>query len=588
MEQDSMLKDFKPLKVYFIENRIALALGLSSLLLVDALQLFIPRIIKKSIDALTMGQASVRLLLTYTLIIVGIALTMAIFRYIWRYLVFGHSRKVEQALRNRIYKHLQTLSLSFYWRVKTGDLMARAVNDIDAVRMATGMGLVALTDGIVLGLATIGFMLYINVELTLISLIPTPFIVYFTLIITRRMGKGFRQVQQTFSEVTESVREALAGIRIIKAYNRQSWGCRKVKQSGETYVRNNLELARSLALFFPVMTLFTNLGLAIVIWIGGRLTILGDITTGDFVAFISYLNLLTWPLMALGWVTNLIQRGSASMRRINGMLDEVPEITNQITKPYKGPIRGKIAVNGLTYCYPRKEDPALRDITFTIELGQTVAIVGGVGSGKSTLLQTIPRLVETERGMIHIDGIPLHDIDLTNVRGSIGFVTQEIHIFSDTIRNNTVFGRQGISEDSLKIALEASQLAGEIDSFPQGIHSLVGEKGITLSGGQRQRLTIARALISNPPILILDDALSQVDTGTEAAILNSVLEIRRGKTNIIVSHRLSTIRRADIIFVLKAGRLVEWGDHATLFAARREYTRLYERQQLREELEGGQ
>ena len=588
MEQDSMLKDFKPLKVYFIENRIALALGLSSLLLVDALQLFIPRIIKKSIDALTMGQASVRLLLTYTLIIVGIALTMAIFRYIWRYLVFGHSRKVEQALRNRIYKHLQTLSLSFYWRVKTGDLMARAVNDIDAVRMATGMGLVALTDGIVLGLATIGFMLYINVELTLISLIPTPFIVYFTLIITRRMGKGFRQVQQTFSEVTESVREALAGIRIIKAYNRQSWGCRKVKQSGETYVRNNLELARSLALFFPVMTLFTNLGLAIVIWIGGRLTILGDITTGDFVAFISYLNLLTWPLMALGWVTNLIQRGSASMRRINGMLDEVPEITNQITNPYKGPIRGNITVNGLTYCYPQKEDPALKDITFTIELGQTVAIVGGVGSGKSTLLQTIPRLVETERGMIHIDGIPLHDIDLTNVRGSIGFVTQEIHIFSDTIRNNIVFGRQGISEDSLKIALEASQLAGEIDSFPQGIHSLVGEKGITLSGGQRQRLTIARALISNPPILILDDALSQVDTGTEAAILNSVLEIRRGKTNIIVSHRLSTIRRADIIFVLKAGRLVEWGDHATLFAARREYTRLYERQQLREELEGGQ
>ena len=582
-----MLRDFKPLKIYFIENRIALALGLSSLLLVDALQLFIPRIIKKSIDALTMGQASVRLLLTYALIIVGIALTMAIFRYIWRYLVFGHARKVEQALRNRIYRHLQTLSLSFYWRVKTGDLMARAVNDIDAVRMATGMGLVALTDGIVLGLATIGFMLYINVELTLISLIPTPFIVYFTLIITRRMGKGFRQVQQTFSEVTESVREALAGIRIIKAYNRQSWGYGRVKETGETYVRNNLELAKSLALFFPVMTVFTNLGLAIVIWIGGRLTILGNITTGDFVAFISYLNLLTWPLMALGWVTTLIQRGSASMRRINGILDEVPEITNQITNPYKGPIRGKIAVNGLAYCYPQKEDPALSDITFTIELGQTVAIVGGVGSGKSTLLQTIPRLVETERGMIHIDGIPLHDIDLTNVRGSIGFVTQETHIFSDTIRNNIVFGRQGISKDSIEIALEASQLAGEIDSFPQGIHSLVGEKGIMLSGGQRQRLTIARALISNPSILILDDALSQVDTGTEAAILNSVLEIRCGKTNIIVSHRLSTIRRTDIIFVLKAGRLVELGDHATLFAARREYTRLYERQQLREELEGG-
>jgi ATP-binding cassette subfamily B multidrug efflux pump len=582
-----MLRDFSTLKVYFIQNRIALILGLSSLLLVDALQLFIPRIIKKSIDALTMGQASVKLLLTYALIIVGIALTMAVFRYMWRYLVFGHSRKVEQALRNRIYEHLQTLSLSFHWRVKTGDLMARAVNDIDAVRMAAGMGLVAMTDGVVLGVATIGFMLYINVELTLISLIPTPFIVYFTLILTRRIGKGFRQVQQTFSEVTESVREALAGIRIIKAYNRQSWGYGRVKKRGETYVRNNLALAKSLALFFPVMTLFTNLGLAIVIWIGGRLTILGSITTGDFVAFVSYLNLLTWPLMALGWVSNLIQRGSASMKRINGILDEVPEITNQTTDPYKGRIRGKIAVKGLTYCYPGKTDPAIKNITFTVELGQTVALVGGVGSGKSTLLQTIPRLVETEPGMIHIDGIPLHDIDVTTVRGSIGFVTQEAHIFSDTIRNNIVFGRQGIDENSIKIALEASHLAGEIDSFPQGIHSLVGERGITLSGGQRQRLTIARALISNPPTLILDDALSQVDTGTEATILDRVLEIRRGKTNIIVSHRLSTIRRADIIFVLKAGGLVEWGDHATLFAAGGEYARLYERQQLREELEGG-
>ncbi|MFB0520331.1 MAG: ABC transporter transmembrane domain-containing protein, partial [Desulfatiglandales bacterium] len=234
-----MLRDFKPLKIYFIENRQALTLGLSSLLLVDALQLFIPRIIKRSIDALTIGQASPGLLLTYALIIVGIAVVMAIFRYIWRYLVFGHSRKVEEALRNRIYKHLQTLSLPFYWKTKTGDLMARAVNDVDAVRMATGMGLVALTDGVVLGLATIGFMLYINVRLTLISLVPTPLIVYFTLIITRRMGKKFAQVQQTFSELTESAREALAGIRVLKAYNRQPWEYRRVKEKGEVYISNN-------------------------------------------------------------------------------------------------------------------------------------------------------------------------------------------------------------------------------------------------------------------------------------------------------------------------------------------------------------
>jgi ATP-binding cassette subfamily B protein len=582
-----MLKDFSPLKSYFIENRTALMLGLSSLLAVDFLQLFIPRIIKNSIDALTIGQASSALLLKYALIIVGIAIAMAIFRYIWRYLVFGHSRKVEEALRNRMYNHLQTLPLSFYWRTKTGDLMARAVNDIDAVRMAAGMGLVALTDGVVLGLATIGFMLYIDIRLTLVSLVPTPFIVYFTLFITRRMGREFRQVQQTFSGLTESVREALAGIRVIKAYNRQPWEYSRVKDQGETYIKNNLDLARTLALFFPMMTLFTNLGLAVVIWIGGRLTIMGDITTGDFVAFISYLNLLTWPMMALGWVANLIQRASASMRRINGILDEVPEITNQVTDPYRVVIRGEIYLKNLTFYYPEQRDPALKDIDLTIDAGQTVAIVGGVGSGKSTLLQAIPRLVETERGMVQIDGIPIHDIDLKNLRESIGFVTQETRIFSDTILKNIVFGRQGIGKDLIENALEVSQLIVDIDSFPKGIHSPLGEKGITLSGGQRQRLTIARALISNPPILILDDSLSQVDTRTEATILNSILEMRQGKTNIIVSHRPSTIRRADIIYVFKAGRLVEGGDHTTLLAARQEYTRLYEREQLSEELERG-
>ena len=582
-----MLTDFKPLKTYFVENRGALILGLSSLLLVDGLQLFIPRVIKKSIDALTVGQATLALLLKYALVIVGIALTMAIFRYIWRYLVLGHSRKVEEALRNRIYKHLQALSLSFYWRTKTGDLMARSVNDIDAVRMAAGMGLVALTDGIVLSLATIGFMLYINMKLTLISLIPAPFIVYFARIITRRMGRGFRQVQQTFSELTESVREALAGVRVIKAYNRESWQYGRVKDQGEEYIRNNLDLARTLALFFPVMALFTNLGLAVVIWIGGRLTILGTTTTGDFVAFISYLNLLTWPMMALGWVTNLIQRASASMRRINGILREVPEITSQTASSRRVGIRGEIRVRNLTFCYPGERNPALEGIDLTIEAGQTVAIVGGVGSGKSTLLHTIPRLVETERGMVLIDGIPLHDMDLRDLRGSIGFVTQEAHIFSDTLLNNVVFGRRGISERTINNALEVSQLMVDIDSLPGGIHSFLGEKGITLSGGQRQRLTIARALISNPPILILDDALSQVDTRTEASILNNILQMRQGETNIIVSNRTSTIRRAEVIYVLRTGRLVEVGDHATLLAAGGEYARLYKRQQLAEELERG-
>jgi ATP-binding cassette subfamily B multidrug efflux pump len=458
---------------------------------------------------------------------------------------------------------------------------------VDAVRMAAGMGMVAMTDGVIMGLATIGFMLFIDVKLTLISLIPTPFIVYFTLTITRRIGKGFRQVQQTFSEVTESVREAFAGIRVIKAYNRQSWEYGRVRQKGEMYVKHNLALAKNLALFLPLMTLFTNLGLAFVIWMGGRLTILGNITTGDFVAFISYLNLLMWPLMALGWVTNLIQRGSASMRRINALLEQVPEITNRTSHPYTGPIRGRIELRNVSFSYPQKREPALRDITLTIGAGQTVAIVGAVGSGKSTLLHIVPRLVEIEQGLLLIDGIPVQEIDLANLRRSIGFVTQEPHVFSDTILNNIVFGREGVGDDQIKTVLQVSRMASEVDSFPHGLYTHLGERGITLSGGQRQRLTIARALISNPPVLILDDALSQVDTRTENAILNAVLEMRRGKTTIIVSHRLSTLGKADIIYVLESGDLVEQGDHKTLLAAGQEYTRLYKRLQLAEELEEG-
>jgi ATP-binding cassette subfamily B protein len=580
-----MLSEFKPLKIYFVQNRTALSLGLLSLLVVDFLQLFIPIVIKNSIDSLTFGKANYRLLFMYAMLIVGITFAIAIFRYIWRYLVIGHSRKVEKALRIRLYEHLQTLSVSFYWRTKTGDLMARAVNDIDAIRMAAGMGLVALTDGVVIGLATIGFMSYINLKLTLISIIPTPFIFYFTLIITRRVGKQFTQVQQTFSGLTESVREAFAGIRVIKSYNRQKWAYTRVENRGKEYVKNNIDLARTIALFFPMMTLFTNLGLAMVIWFGGRLAILGDITTGEFVAFISYLNLLTWPIMALGWVTNMIKRASSSMKRINEILNEAPEIANQTPNLSKGPITGLIQTRGLTFYYPKEKNPALKNINLVIEAGQTAAIVGKVGSGKSTLMHTIPRLVDTEKGMITIDGIPIHDMDLRHMRESIGFMTQETHIFSDTILNNIVFGRKGIKPEVIENAIEVSQLAGDIDSFPEGINTVLGEKGITMSGGQRQRLTIARALVSNPSILIMDDVLSQVDTRTEALILKNILLNRKGKTNIIVSHRLSTIRQAHIIYVLKAGNLVEKGNHSALMDKGKEYAGLYERQELSEELE---
>ena len=580
-------KNFLPLKQYFVQNRWPIALGLMCLLIVDFLQLLIPLVIKKVIDILTMKTATAQILIQQGMIILGLALMIAIFRYVWRYFLLGHSRKVEESLRNRIYGHLQTLSLSFYQKTKTGDLMARAINDINAIRMATGMGLVALTDGIVLGIAAIGFMLSINVRLTLIALIPAPIIIVLTRILTRRMSTGFENAQKTFADLTERAREVFAGIRVIKAYNRESWAHQNIEEEGQRYISVNMGLAKTLAFFFPMMVIFTNIGLAIVIWLGGRLTILGNITTGDFVAFISYLNLLTWPMMAMGWVTNLVQRGSASMRRINGILEELPEIRDSAQSIHIPQIRGKIEFKGLYFTHPGQSFYALKDIHLKIEAGDTIAVVGRVGAGKTTLLHTITRLLDAPAGTIFVDGWNIRQIPLQTLRKNIGFVTQEVFIFSDTIRNNVLFGRTGVSQNHLKTVLRAADIFEDTKNLEKGLDTFLGERGITLSGGQRQRLTIARALILDPPILILDDALSMVDTRTEERILNQVLSLRRNKTNLIVSHRISTISRAERIAVLERGELVELGTHENLLEKGGIYTTLYEKQVIAEELEIG-
>lgn len=579
------LKNFLPLKEYLVRNRRVLVTGLLSLLAVDLLQLLIPLVIKRAIDALTLGTATSSMLLQFGIIIMAIAFTMASLRYVWRHCLFGLSRKIEEGVRNRLYEHLQTLSVSFYHRTKTGDLMARAINDINAIRMATGMGLVALTDGLVIGISAIGFMIYIDLSLTLISILPAPILVYFTRILTRRMSSGFERVQGTFSDLTERAREAFAGIRVVKAYAREPWTYGKLKAEGETYIRENIHLTKTIGFFSAMMAIFTNLGLAIVIWFGGRLTLLGHITTGDFVAFISYLNLLMWPMMAIGWVTNMIQRGAASLRRLNRVFDEVPEIQDTAAQREVEPLQGTIEFRGASATYPGAERPAIKEIHFTVEAGQTAALVGKVGCGKSTLLQVIPRLFNVPRGTVFIDGMDLQDIPLKVLRRSIGFVTQEVFIFSDTIRNNVLFGREAVSEEVLVKALKTAEIYEEILALDQGLDALLGERGITLSGGQRQRLSIARAILTDPAILILDDALSMVDTRTEERILNQILASRKGKTTLIVSHRISTISRADIIGVLVDGELAETGEHRTLIEKGKAYARLYERQRLEQELE---
>ncbi|MFC1531937.1 ABC transporter ATP-binding protein [Thermodesulfobacteriota bacterium] len=576
-----------PLKVYFIQNRLPLSIGLTCLLVVDFLQLLIPLVIKKAIDALTLNKATSGILLNYGMIILTIAFLIAALRYIWRLFIIGHSRKVEEMLRNSLFQHLETLSLSFYQRTKTGDIMARSINDIMAVRMATGMGLVSLIDGLVIGIVAICFMIYINPYLTLMSLIPAPFVIYFAKMFTRRMSTGYETVQKSFSDLTEKIREAFAGIRVVKTFLRESWEHQRVEEEGKKYISENMKLARTIAFFFPMMTLFTNLGLAIVIWFGGRLTILGHTTTGDFVAFIGYLNLLTWPMMAMGWVTNLFQRGAASMRRINRILEEVPEITAPVMSQNIRPPTDFIEFRRLCIKYPEKTEYALKEISLTIEIGQTVSLVGQVGSGKTTLLYAMPRLIDVQKGSILIDGKDIRDFPLKDLRKNIGFVTQDTFLFSDTIRNNVVFGRNDISEEALEIALKTARIYDEIQSLERGLDTILGERGMTLSGGQRQRLTIARAIVFDPPILVLDDSLSMVDTRTEENILNRILTLRKDRTNFIVSHRLSTISRADLIAVLDNGELVEVGDHKTLLNNRNEFARLYERQLLAQELKIG-
>ena len=585
----NLFKDYLPLKSYFRESLWALVLGLALLLVVDLAQLLIPLVIKKAIDGLTLQIATTRLLLQYALIIMAIAAGMAVLRFIWRHLLFGFSRRLEQSLRNRLYGHIQSLSLSYYQRIKTGDLMAHFVNDINAIRMATGMGLVALTDGLVMGLMAIGFMIYISPLLTLIALIPTPFVIYFTARLTHRMALGHEKVQKSFGDLTEKVREAFAGIRIVKSYNRETWETQKIEQEGRNYITANLDLAKLLALFNPIIMIITNIGLVIAIWLGGRLTLFNRITTGDLVAFISYLNLLTWPMLAIGWVTSLLQRGAASMRRINRILDEVPEI-NDRPGPFPAlqlPIKGQIRFQQVSYRYPGQPEPALDRISLTIPAQKTTAIVGRVGCGKTTLLHIIPRILEISDGTILLDDLELASLPLQTLRRSIGFVTQDVFIFSDTIRNNIIFGREDVSEEQLWQALQIAQIDAEIRALEKGADTLLGERGITLSGGQRQRLTIARALIADPAVLILDDALSMVDTQTEERILSQILSRRQGRTSLIVSHRLTTISRADWIVVLENGRATEIGDHQTLLDQGRLYAQLYQKQLLTRELETG-
>jgi ATP-binding cassette subfamily B multidrug efflux pump len=579
------MKSFKTLKNDFIANRLQILIGLIALLIVDVLQLFIPRVIKYVIDDLTLGIISPSRLLLYGLEVLILALGIGSFRYIWRYFLLGTARRIEKALRDRLFIHLQTLSSSYFSHTKVGDLMAHATNDIDAVRMSLSLGVVFLMDTIILGVLTIFFMIFIHPKLTLFAILPMPLITLITLLFSRSIHHRFEILQKTFASLTERVREAIAGIRVIKAYVLEERETEKLSHLSQDYIQKNLNVTKVWGMFFPIILFFSNLSMAIVLYLGGKLTIFQSISTGDFVAFMSYLGLLAWPMMALGWAINVIQRGSASMDRLNRIFEETPEISDSSDVIRLGPLKGRIEMRGLTFSPGNGGNPLLQDIHLTVEEGERMVVVGRTGSGKTILCNLVARILEPRQGYLFFDGIEIHEIPLEVLRKSVGYVPQDTFLFLDTIRENIAFGKLDATDKEIEEAARLAQIFDEIMEFPEGTNTVIGEKGITLSGGQRQRIAIARAILMNPPIFILDDALSSVDIQTEERILEGLEKFLQGKTSILITHRIAPLRRADRIIVLEQGRVAEMGDHNTLLSKGGIYTDLYWQRQLEEELE---
>ena len=552
--------------------------GLLALIFVDLLQLLIPRVIGRAVDDLTLLDADLVSLGLQALTLTVLALLIGTFRYIWRRCLLGTACRLEETLRNQLLGHIQTLPPAYFDHAETGDLMAHATSDVQQVRMAAGMGLVAINDALLLGAASIGFMLYIHVSLTLYILIPMPLIVLSTRLLGKRMHQGYKKVQTSFSDLTEAVREQFAGIRMIKAHHGEQAALRSVQSVSRNYVGENIKLVGVISFFFPVMILLTNLSLALVLYFGGRRTIMGEITPGDFVAFISYLGLLAWPMMALGWVTNLIQRGGASLERLRTIFERLPEIADH---PHARPLpraSGAIAFENLSFAYDRHN--VLSRIDLKVAPGEVLGIVGPAGGGKSTLLRLVLRLYQPGQGRVKVDGYDVSSLRLADLRRNIAYVPQEPFLFAGTIRENILFGVPQASQERMAQSIEDAVLSATIASFPAGLDSVVGEKGILLSGGQKQRIALARALLVDAPILLLDDPFSQVDMATGSRIADTIARLAGAKTILIVSHRLSAVRFADHIICLSRGDIVESGTHRQLLSADGYYARIHALQEM--------
>jgi ATP-binding cassette subfamily B protein len=573
---------FAVLRPYLHERRWLIVTGLLALIVVDLLQLFIPRVVKWAVDGLTLTGASPAQLLRYALYLILCGLGIGAFRYVWRRCLLGTARRVEEALRNRLFNHLQSLSADYFDKAPTGDLMAHATNDINQVRMASGMGMVALNDAVFLGSAAIGFMLYIHVELTLLVLIPMPFITFGARLLSSQMHRRYGEVQAAFSTLTETVRERFAGIRMIKAHGTEAVALAEVSAVSRAYIDNNIALTRVTGAFFPMMLVLTNLSLAMVIYFGGRRTILAEITPGDFVAFISYLGLLTWPMMALGWVTNLIQRGRASLDRLNRIFDTKATITAPARSVSPPAADNGLEFKQVSFAYGPEAELVLQEIDLRLPAGRMVGIVGPPGGGKTTLMRLVPRLYDVGGGEIRLGGIDLRRWPLDELRRRMAFAPQEPFLFAGTIRDNVTLGDPAVTAAELDRVARQAALVKMLAYMPAGWDTVVGEKGVILSGGQKQRIGLARAFLGDAPVLLLDDPISQVDGETAEEIVGGLKAVAGTKSLLVVSHRLSAVQFADHIITLKEGRVVEEGAPADLARSDGYFARTLQMQALEE------
>jgi ATP-binding cassette, subfamily B, multidrug efflux pump len=584
---------------YLARYRRSFTIGFLCIIAATGIQQLSPWVLKHAIDDLAAGVTRGKLAY-YALLLLGLAIVGGLFRFLMRRIIIGISRHLEYDLRNDFFRHLELFSLSFYQANRTGDLMSRATNDLNAVRMMIGPSVMYSASTILTFVIAITMMLTIDPWLTLVALVPLPFVSISVKVFGSAIHRRFEAIQAQLSDISAVVQEALSGVRVVRAYGQEGAELERFRRANEEYVDRNRGLIRLQGLFYPSMTLFLGFGALLVLWQGSREVIQGRISIGGLVAFNAYLVMLAWPMIAFGWVTNMMQRGLASWKRMLHVLEQQPSIVDpggssdgmlEFQPPFTASLAGHIEFRDVTFAYNGRR--VLDGISAVIEPGQTVALVGATGSGKSTLISLLPRLHDPQPGTVFIDGMDVRDMPFAVLRSAIGFVPQEPFLFSDTLGENVAFGPAVASRSAeerdraVQAAAAVARLDKDVADFPRGYATTVGERGITLSGGQKQRTALARAVALDSRILILDDALSAVDTYTEEEILSRLRGVMKQRTSIIVSHRISTVRDADQILVLDNGRIAERGTHDALVSAGGLYAELYHQQLLEEELAEG-